>query len=149
MVYYKSVSERNKIIVLTTKKVLTRRNGRRTFRKREGKQKMKSAEVATELRRLADALDKEPELEISPYLSIDADTSKETFLALARIMPRPMEKGIDFPNTDYSDFKLEHGFWKIKVAQSAMCILVEPARPARYECPSILSPEEEEALGVF
>jgi hypothetical protein len=30
-----------------------------------------------------------------------------------------------------------------------MCILVEPARPARYECPTILSDEEEAALGTF
>jgi hypothetical protein len=109
-----------------------------------------AAETATELRRIADALDKHPELSIEPYLSIHAESDdKETFLSLAKIMPRPMEKGIDFPDSTYEDFKLEHKFWRIKIPRSAMCVLVEPARPARYECPSILSAEEEAALGTF
>ena len=106
--------------------------------------------LASELRRIADALDKDPELELRPYLSISvADDNKSTFLALAKIMPRPMAKGIDFLGTAYEDFKLEHDFWRIKIPRNSMCVLVEPARPARYECPNILSPEEEEALGEF
>ena len=110
---------------------------------------MKVSDVATELMRLADALNKSPELDIEPYLSIDTSTDKEKFLELARIMPRPMTKGVDFPGKSYEDFKLEHSFWKIKIARSAYCIIVEPARPAVYECPSILSDEEEAALGPF
>jgi hypothetical protein len=109
-----------------------------------------AAETATELRRIADALDKAPDLELNPYLAIRAeDDDKETFLALAKIMPRPMEKGIDFKGTTYEDYKLEHDFWRIKIPHSNICTLVEPAKPARYECPSILSPEEEAAIGEF
>lgn len=106
-----------------------------------------AAETAAELRRIADALDKAPELELSPYLSIMAyGENKDTFMALAKIMPRPMQKGVDFEGTSYEDFKLEHGFWKIKIPRSVMCVLKEPARLAIYECPSILSPEEEAEL---
>lgn len=109
-----------------------------------------ASQVATELRRIADALDKNPELNLRPYLSISAgDDDKDEFMALARTMPRPMEKGVDFAGTPYEDFTLTHGFWRIKIPRSKMCVLVEPARPERYECPSILSPEEEEALGAF
>jgi hypothetical protein len=104
---------------------------------------LKASEVATELRRIADALDKEPELIIDPYLSINAHSDREQFLALAKIMPRPMTKGIDFPGTSYEDFKLEHSFWRIKIARNAYCSIVTPAIPAVYECPPIFSPEEE------
>ena len=106
--------------------------------------------LASELRRIADALEKEPELNLLPFLSISvAEDDKQTFLALAKIMPRPMVKGIDFEGTNYEDFKLEHDFWRIKIPRKTMCVLVEPARSARYECPTILSPEEEDALGEF
>ena len=108
---------------------------------------MQAHEVANELRRIAKALDNAAELEIAPYLSINAASdTKEDFLTLARIMPRPMKKGVDFPHTDYSDFKLEHSFWRIKVSQSKVCTIVKPAQPAQYECPSILSDEEEAEL---
>jgi hypothetical protein len=111
---------------------------------------MEAGKVATELRRIADALDKGPELDLDPYFSIGVrGDDKTTFLALAKIMPRPMVKGIDFTGTSYEDFKLEHDFWRIKIARKSMCVLVEPARPARYECPTILSEEEEDALGAF
>jgi hypothetical protein len=106
-----------------------------------------AAETAAELRRVADALDKHPDLELSPYLAIHAESDdKETFVALARIMPRPMQKGVDFEGTSYEDFKLEHGFWKIKIPRSVMCVLKAPARAAIYDCPSIFSPEEEAEL---
>ena len=109
---------------------------------------MKASEVATELRRIANALDNAPDLEIEPYFSIDTDINKEKFIALAKIMPRPMEKGADFPGMSYEDFKLSHSFWKIKIARSAFCILKEPARtiPPVYECSSIFAEGEEDAL---
>ncbi len=109
---------------------------------------MKAGEVATELRRIADALDKAPDLDIQPYFSIDTDTDKEKFIALAKIMPRPMKKGADFPGTSYEDFTLAHSFWKIKIMRSVFCILKVPERtiPAIYECPSIFAQGEEDAL---
>lgn len=106
----------------------------------------KAIEVATELRRVADALAENPDLEINPYLSIDTAGNKDTFLALAKSMPKPMEKGIDFEGTTYEDFKLEHGFWRIKIARSAYCRILKPAIPAVYDCPSIFSDEEESTL---
>lgn len=106
-----------------------------------------AAQVAAELRRIADALDKEPELELAPYLSIYVKgDDKDAFLKLARAMPRPMTKGIDFEGTTYADFKLQYGFWRIKIPQGCMCTIKTPARPAEYDCASIFTPEEEKML---
>jgi len=106
-----------------------------------------AAETATELRRIADALDTNPQLKLHPFLLIHTESDdKESFLDLAKTMPRPMEKGVDFEGAPYEDFKLSHSFWSIKIPRSNMCVLVEPARPARYECPSIFSPEDEAEL---
>lgn len=107
----------------------------------------KAGEVATELRRIADALDAKPELTLEPYLSISVTgDDKDTFVELAKIMPRPMAKGIDFEGSTYEDFKLQHSFWRIKIPRSNVCIVKEPARPAVFECPSILSEAEEATL---
>ena len=107
-----------------------------------------AAEVASKLRQMADALDKTPDLEVGPYLSIHADT-KETFLELAKHFPRPAQKKVEDEGYSWAHFTLRHDFMRIDVPRKQMCILVEPARPARYECPSIFSAEEEEALGTF
>jgi hypothetical protein len=113
----------------------------------------KSAEVAAELRRIADALDKSSEAEMNrPMLAFWPD--KEQFLTLARILPRPLHKRIDGEDSKYQKYVLESSkenpVWThVSITRSEICIMVEPARPARYECPSILSAEEEEALGAF
>ena len=110
----------------------------------------KSAEVAAELRRIADALDKHPEAEVSrPMLSFWPE--KEEFKTLAHILPRPLQKTTD-GSGQYEKYVLENksAVWlRAAINRSEICILVEPARPARYECPSILSAEEEAALGQF
>jgi len=109
-----------------------------------------AAQTAAELRRIADALDTNPGLELEPYLSINVKkNNKESFIELAKTMPRPMTKGIDFADTTYTDFKLEHSFWRIKIPQSSYCKIKIPARPAEYECPSIFSDEEEKEMGVI
>ena len=111
---------------------------------------MKASELATKLRKLADGLDRAPEAEITPYFSITPrHDNKETFLELAKVLPRPLTKKIRHEGTNYEDFTLEGDGFCLCIPRSKMCILVEPARPARYECPSILSDEEESALGVF
>jgi hypothetical protein len=107
---------------------------------------LKAIEVANELRRIADALETDPDLKIEPYFIIDTETNKDAFIALAKIMPKPMTKGIDFEGTTYEDFKLKHSFWCIKILRSAYCRILEPAKPAVYDCPSILSEEEESTL---
>ena len=109
---------------------------------------MKASEVATELRKFADALDKAPDGNVRAYMAITA-TDKESFLSLARVMPRPIEKKIDFEGTTYEDYVLTHKFLYLRVRRSEVCILVEPAKPARFECPSLLSAEEEAELGTF
>jgi hypothetical protein len=113
----------------------------------------KSAEVAAELRRIADALDKEPDVEIvKPWVTFYCD-SKSEFLATSRLMPRPLRKEVASLTDTYSKLELKHDSTGARlncsVPQSEVCIMVEPARPARYECPSILSAEEEAALGTF
>jgi hypothetical protein len=115
---------------------------------------MKAVQVAAELRRIADALDKEPDVEIKrPMLAFWPD-SKEQFLTLARHLPRPLHKKIDGEDgSKYQRYILENAeaaVWtRVSIDRNDICILVEPARPARYECPSILSAEEEAALGKF
>ena len=108
----------------------------------------KASEVAAELRRVADGLDAVPELEISSFLSISPfKDDKSTFVALAKAMPKPLKKGVDFEGKPFADFTLSHAFWKIKISQSEVCKIVEPARPAKYECPPIFTPEEEAEMG--
>ena len=111
---------------------------------------MKASELATKLRTLADGLDKAPDAEISPYVSITPrNNDKQTFLELAKVLPHPLTKKIRYEGTNYEDLTLEGDGFVIGIPRSKMCVLVEPARPARYECPSILSEAEEAALGAF
>jgi hypothetical protein len=111
---------------------------------------MKASEFALKLRRLARDLEEAPEAEIHTYVSIaPVNDDKQTFLELAKVLPRPLTKKIRHEGTSYEDFTLEGDGFVLHIPRSKMCILVEPARPARYECPSILSDEEEAALGPF
>jgi hypothetical protein len=74
------------------------------------------------------------------------DTGKEAFLALAKILPRPIRK-----EPDSSDYILVHETDALRVhvsvERSKVCQLVEAARPAVYECTPLLSKLEEEELG--
>ena len=113
----------------------------------------KASEVAFELRRIANALAKHPDSEIyKPWLSFYCDT-KDEFLATARVLPRPIQKRVNKITDSYSKFEVFHRSAALdfycNIPQTDMCVLVEPAKPARYECPSILSAEEEAALGTF
>jgi hypothetical protein len=111
---------------------------------------MKASELATKLRTLADSLDKAPDAEIHPYVSITpSGDNKETFIELAKVLPRPLTKKIRHEGTSYEDYTLEGDGFVLSIPRSALCVIVEPARPARYECPSILSEAEEAALGPF
>ena len=103
--------------------------------------------VAAELRRIADALDKEPEAEIvKPTVWFWSYDHRASFLNLIRLIPRPIEKeyGIsslivrkrDWPNTQF----------QARVDRSVVCKIVEPAKPAVYECEPLLSDEEEATL---
>ena len=106
--------------------------------------------AAEELRKLADCFDKQPEVVIeSPTIWLHNST-KETFMAAAKIMPRPIKKSVSRPESDYPDLHWEYASQSLRiinsVPQKACCVLVQPAQPAKYDCPSILSEEEEASL---
>ncbi len=109
--------------------------------------------IATELRRIADFLDKTPDAELTDatlnFYHVGGDT-KEEFINLAKVFPRPFEKGDGY---SHKEFTLNHKSDTVSVYasidRSQVCTLVEPARPARYECIPLLSLEEENALGTF
>lgn len=115
----------------------------------------KAHDVATELRRIADALDKEPETELpQPLMSFrctsysSVDDGKGYFLAAVRLLPRPLDK-----TSDDATYEVGHGrgtdapvWFRAYIDRSRICKLIEPAKPAVYECPSLLSPEEEAEL---
>ena len=105
----------------------------------------KANEIANELRKLADALDKEPEAELeqpSVLFYHWGEGQKDKFLNLARLMPRPFEK-------QYAgdDLKIVRDAGAIRVSgminRTAVCEMVEPAKPAVYRCDPILSETEE------
>lgn len=112
----------------------------------------KAHEVATELRKLADALDKNPKATINKptvYFTHSSygDGVKEQFLNLAKLLPRPIKKGNGYGGEDLT---LTHGTEALNiyasVPKTVTCELVEPARPAKYRCISVLSEDEEETL---
>jgi hypothetical protein len=118
--------------------------------------KAKAGEIATELRRVADALDKEPETALpQPLLSFycndhgAADKGKAVFLATVRLLPRPLTKA---PSDTV--YQVEHGrndseaaIWlRAQIDRSSVCTVIEPAKPAVYDCPALLSEEEEAEL---
>ena len=113
-----------------------------------------AGQVATELRRLADALDKEPELAISRpsvYISYryGGDTAKDMFIGIARILPRPLAK---IYKDDELQLKYESPALNVQayIERNKVCEIVEPARPAVYHCVPLLSDEEmEEAVKSF
>ena len=111
--------------------------------------------VAQELRKLADALDKEPELqvfrpEIDFLTKYAGETKKSVFLALARILPRPLKKQPQ--RYDGTALELVHETSAIRILaaipRSEVCRLIEPAKtiPAVYDCTPLLSEDEENQL---
>ena len=107
----------------------------------------KASEVAAELRRVAGALEQEPEAELTrPSLVFFSWDQKEQFLNAVRLLPRPLAK-----ESDGSYFKVKHEApglrFEASIRQEKVCTLVEPAKPAVYKCEPLLSPEEEDQIG--
>jgi hypothetical protein len=110
----------------------------------------KAHEIATELRKLADALDANPELTlIRPWVWFHCAT-KDSFLNAAKIVPRPFEKSETSIGSPYSRIQIGYKNDAIDVnacvLKSLTCELVEPAKPAIYRCDPILSALEEAQL---
>lgn len=109
-------------------------------------------EVAAELRKLADSLDCNGDAElIQPTIFFihSGESSKAPFLALARLLPRPIVKG---ENYSKEKIKLEYESAGldiyVTIPKSLTCELVESAKPAVYRCDPILSAEEDAELEV-
>jgi hypothetical protein len=106
-------------------------------------------DVAVELRKLADSLDTTPDAVIvKPVIHLShayVSNAKERFITLAKLMPRPINKG-----WNGEEITLEHEtpalYLYASIAKSLTCTLVQAAIPAKYSCDPILSLEEEEAL---
>lgn len=109
--------------------------------------------IASTLREVACMLDKTPDAElVTPRLSFFhfGASSKDQFLNLVKVFPRPLKKGDGYNHTELTlDYHSDALRVYAAIDRSNVCTLVEPAKPARYECVPLLSVEEEEALGKF
>ena len=115
----------------------------------------KAHEVAAELRKLADCLDKEPEREIlRPWVKFFSEAQeKQQFKNAVRILPRPLKREVQDPSDErWCRISLRHLTDAIDITasipRSATCTIVKPAQPAEYRCDPILSDEEDAALTV-
>lgn len=110
---------------------------------------MKAIDVANELKKLIAGLETNPDVDV-PAALVYFNCGKEEFRALARILPHPLVKGVDFEGERYADKTLTYkgAAMRIKasIPMSKVCRLVSPAIPAKYECEPILSPEEDAEL---
>lgn len=108
----------------------------------------KASEVAHELRKLADALEVEPETDLAqPMVTFYCDT-KDQFLASARLLPRPLKKEFEEVRMELANDRHECPIWlRSVIERTKVCILVKPAQPAVYDCEPLLSPDEENELG--
>jgi hypothetical protein len=113
----------------------------------------KASEVAIELRKLADGLDTLGDTNVTdPWISFyhTSSDAKDMFLALAKAFPRPFTK--EYEEGDNGDLVLKYktpaAFIKASIRRTNVCRVVEPAKPAVYECEPLLSAEDHAALGV-
>lgn len=110
-----------------------------------------AGQVAIELRKLADALDVQPDAEIIKPLVHFYGNRKDEFMSTVRLMPRPLKKSIsDAEDHRWARVHVNYSSPAIEVdtsvPQSLTCELVEPAKPAVYRCASILSEEADAAV---
>jgi hypothetical protein len=111
----------------------------------------KLSEIATALRNVADALDKEPDLEVPQpsiawyFWGVAEAKKKDCFVGLAHAFPRPFST--IFTEGDNSICKIVFEVPALRayaeVPRKSVCELVEPAKPAVYRCEPLLSAEEE------
>ena len=111
---------------------------------------MKAIDAVENLKKLADLLEKHPGANIHMASATVWFAEKNSFLSVARDFPRPFRKGYtggSFPDLDLDYGTLnEDGEITLRIPQAGICRLVEPAKPARYECDPILSADEEAQL---
>lgn len=113
----------------------------------------RAIEVAAELRKLADALEKGGDAKMKKptlYFYCDSTTVQE-FKNAAKLLPRPLAKGIqDEDDPKWCRVRLEYNSASLDVEASipraATCRIIEPAKPAVYDCEPLLSDAEEAVL---
>lgn len=111
----------------------------------------KASEVAAELRKFADSLDRNPDAEIAVpaiYSHHWYKDSKQAFMNLARLMPRPLVKSLSYGDKPDRVLTYESPALRIvaSIPQSLTCELIAPATPAVYRCDPILSESEDAEL---
>ena len=117
----------------------------------------KAIEVAAELKKLVERIESAGELEI-PYAFVHmtfGSSQKESFKTFAQdVMPRPYKK--TFTDEPFGELRLTYDaeneagqdtltLW-VKIARESICRIVEPAKPAVYDCDPLFTPEEEAVL---
>ena len=115
----------------------------------------KASEIAAELRRIADALDKEPDTQLKQlWLHFYCDTKGQFFDAV-RLLPHPLSKRYDDDGDQWDRIHVEYGrdskdnspVWaQASVRRSQVCRLVQAAQPAVYDCEPLLTQAEEASL---
>lgn len=103
--------------------------------------------VAIELRRIADAFEKNADaVVVKPILTFYHGymATKEEFVSLAKVFPRPFDKGDGFKHEQFTlTHHSEHLEVYASIERSAVCEIVEHARPAVYRCAPILGEEDD------
>lgn len=105
-----------------------------------------ASEVASELRKLADSLDRYPDTEVGRgWIDFYCHAEKERFLAVAKSLPHPFEK--IYESTELK-LRYDHTALRVDVhvQRDKVCELVEPAKPAVYRCEPIFSEADEPVL---
>ena len=112
--------------------------------------------VALELRRIADALDREPDAEVvAPMMTFYCnsysapDKGKQVFLNTVRLLPRPLVKEFSGITIEIENPNKSVVWLRASIAREVVCEIVEPARPAVYNCAPLLSDQEDAELGNF
>jgi hypothetical protein len=105
----------------------------------------KAHEVAEELRKFADCLDVEPEVAISCVHMYQYYFTKDVFLTMAKLLPRPLVKNYTGESFTLS-YKSEALDIDISVPRDKVCTLVKDAQPAVYNCEPLLLADEMEKL---
>ena len=103
-------------------------------------------EIAAELRILADALDKVETSLPTPVVALYNYTDKDAFLAVAAELPRPLKKEYGTHDLTLKSEAFKAVAFFLKVDRSAVCTIVEPAKPAVYDCIPLLSQLEDASL---
>lgn len=112
---------------------------------------VKAGLVASELRRLADSLDAQPDTSITKPWLFFYGHDKASFGAIVKLLPKPLTKRIEEGCEEFRRIRVEYQNEAIDVCasvpQSLTCELLEPAKPAVYRCDPLLSLEEIDEVG--